>query len=149
MPDKLYHNQSATPPKKREHQEQNQNKKQILGDLTAAHVEGMMFVQRPTSQVRRDQLKSLHQCRPPLPLDDAGTGLILVADGNWNTNTFTHEGSVSRTVITVPSSNVTACGILMAVRLYTSTLACPRSLHNLVLSGETGVCSKASSGREV
>lgn len=49
MPDKLYHNQSATPPQKREHQEQNQNKKQILGDLTAAHVEGMMFVQRPTS----------------------------------------------------------------------------------------------------
>lgn len=54
--------------------------------LTTLYVEGVVFVQRPPAQVWRHQFKSLHYSGPHLPLDNAGTWLILVADRYWNTN---------------------------------------------------------------
>lgn len=63
----------------------------LLFVLTTTYVEGVVFVQRPPSQVWGDQFKSVHQSSPPLPLDNARTWLILVADRNCNTNTFTHK----------------------------------------------------------
>lgn len=55
-----------------------------LAALTAAHVEGVVFVQGPAAQVGRHQLKAVHGSRPPLPLDGAGARLVLVTHRNWS-----------------------------------------------------------------
>lgn len=68
--------------------------------LTTAYVEIMVFVQRPPSQVWGDQFESLHQSSSPLPMDNARTWLILIADRNWNKkHVHTYEGSMSCIVI--------------------------------------------------
>lgn len=50
--------------------------------LTAAYVEGVVLVQRPSSKVWGHQLKAMHQSGPPLPLDGPGAQLVLVTNSN-------------------------------------------------------------------
>lgn len=53
--------------------------------LTAAYVEGVVFVQGPAAQVGRHQLKAVHGSRPPLPLDGARARLVLITHRNCTT----------------------------------------------------------------
>lgn len=83
-----------------------------LFSLTAAYVEGVVLVQRPPSQVGGDQLKSLHQSRPPLPLDDAGTRLVLVADRDLNAKTHTQTHRQGLDVTRIKNNVLLTCDVL-------------------------------------
>lgn len=83
--------------------------------LTAAYVEGVVFVQGPAAQVRWHQLKAVHRSRPPLPLDGARARLVLVTHRNWRREVGRRRRKESKN--NIPTHECAACAVITVIRL--------------------------------
>lgn len=73
--------------------------------LTTLHVENVMLVQGPATEVGRVQLKALQQSSPFLPQDEAGAGLILKPHRHWKVKRGERAREKTEGLITLELSN--------------------------------------------